>query len=1507
MDGKIAIKKIMLRIALIIGLFVAVFVCIGIFNTVHAEEELENTETIGAEDISDVEQTAPVGSTQFVEKIDAQGKNLVTEPETFENDPEQTASEEDASGDTDTDGTDPGQSGSGGEAGGEQGDGQETVVENAIQKAVDKAWAEAAAGIKELTITVDEGTYNGDISISLDAVPEGMSPEELSNLILYILTKDSFAATNGIIDKTSINSTASGGAVFNGNIMIDGINVVMAGIYCSQNTQITVKDSVTKLYGTVKDDNFNVILENAALFVDAGNGLDTIGISATGENTSNREVTIKGKTANIYIDGGKGSDVYNVDLSAGALGNTGNDGKAVIIVEDQDGGRVHLTGALKDDAVPTVDWKDEDQTAEIDLTNADGKALQIHTQGIEAFTDQMTNKSQVTIKDEDLADGIYNVGTYSFTDFVFNTSQDKVNIKITGSGFLNSLIVKKDDTMTVGTIDGTDINVYLSAKEIIVETSINAANVIIEAYDDDSQISIDVIPDAVPVDKEITASFFDMVSEARVLIREGASINASGSVSLTAATRQPSNMIPLVGGVNVINIKIGNAVIELLGTIEAGGSIKVDASSSVTISASNSILQQFYIPLAVNVSVTEAKVTVGENAKLTAGGDVSLSSNSTVTVTSLSTVGALPISLAVSVVVNDSHVEVLGQVVSENGDISLAAKGTSTVVTRATRTTPITSPTAVNPAQGSSTTTPTGTGSLANQYGGFFAVSVVIQDVDASVKGAGSLTAENGDVTIDSQSTETVNTQAISVGGSEAQNTASSESGEGGIAGIKNKLMGIINDLKESLKGNVTTAKEAANQKLNAVLGNIEGASGNAITIQQNEHGAVTAPARAEVGQTVTVKVTPNTGYKLTGLTYTHLPPGSVSYMTVSIDISRAAYTFEMPAAEITIVATFAKDDSGATTGDDDPGIGSLFEDEEEQSMGLEDLFDEGTSGSQEEQTTPVTPTAIGQFDIENLQKTSLLGTKEGAVISSHIKANAGDNVEVTINPAAEYAFVEGSLKAIYTNTSGKKITYTIPKTSEGKYIFTMPEIKAGTKLTFDATFKSSAGATGGIGSMANKASKAQATGALAVSIVINRNDACIDTDGNVTAGGTLTVNAKADTYANSIANAANFIQPAAGQAPTNPVTGQVETNDGLITGEQKHGIVTISATTNGTVTFESRAELPTEGQNVAVKVTPAEGYKLTAGSLKYTYQTAEGEKTAALLLDNSTKNYYFTIPTGVLEGTQVVISALFEGDTQTITTVRPENLSEGSISAPENANTGQEITVTVTPGTGYKVSEVYYYDTPAAGSTTEANKVVLTADASGAWKFKMPAKNITIKAKFIEKGYAIVLPTNVKVNNGDNRADAGETVTLAPTDASQSLDNVKIEYGYRSMFGVEDDTSIAINYSEEYGEIKFDTVKKSFEVPGTLKDGMIIVVTAGTTTDKAYEVKVEVQKEAGSTSFTDDGIISAPGRVNGGDVMTINVIPNAGYILAPGSLKIEITNAAGTESQLFDVTANAA
>ena len=195
-------------------------------------------------------------------------------------------------------------------------------------------------------------------------------------------------------------------------------------------------------------------------------------------------------------------------------------------------------------------------------------------------------------------------------------------------------------------IQAAEMNVRLKGQVITVKDSIEAVNVMIEAGDDDTLVSTDnplpgSISDKISLGDEMDASVMDIVTNAKIILEKGSNIKAGGSVVMKAVSSQKNNLVPFVEGANIINVKIGNAVISIFGNIEAGGAVEATASSTVNVAASNETLAKYYIPLAAGILVSEARVETGKDSVITAGGDVKLSSISDVTLTTLSTVGAL--------------------------------------------------------------------------------------------------------------------------------------------------------------------------------------------------------------------------------------------------------------------------------------------------------------------------------------------------------------------------------------------------------------------------------------------------------------------------------------------------------------------------------------------------------------------------------------------------------------------------------------------------------------------------------------------------------------------------------------------------------------------------------------------------------------------------------------------------------------------------------------------------
>ena len=187
---------------------------------------------------------------------------------------------------------------------------------------------------------------------------------------------------------------------------------------------------------------------------------------------------------------------------------------------------------------------------------------------------------------------------------------------------------------------------------------------------------------------------------------------------------------------------------------------------------------------------------------------------------------------------------------------------------------------------------------------------------------------------------------------------------------------------------------------------------------------------------------------------------------------------------------------------------------------------------------------------------------------------------------------------------------------------------------------------------------------------------------------------------------------------------------------------ITVAAVENGTVTpSATEAE---EGTVITVTVEPAEGYRLAA--LTYT----DGENTIDIMEALS-----FEMPAA-----DVTINATFElipADTYTITVAAVEN---GTVTpSATEAEEGETITVTVEPAEGYQLAELTY--------TYGDN----TIDIMEALSFEMPAADVTINATFeLIPATQYTVTTTSKPESyygsitGAGSYDEGSTVVLVAT-----------------------------------------------------------------------------------------------------------------------------------------------
>ena len=213
---------------------------------------------------------------------------------------------------------------------------------------------------------MEDGTYSGGLTIGSthtvtntdETTGETTTSEETYNLasdfVLRLVAADAKAD-----DGTLINST--GGAGLGGNINIDDINVLIAGLYFAVDGVVNARSGNVAIYGTKKGDTIHVDLAGgASATIDTGDGNDDITLSGTlGSETGSDDKAVT-------VAGGAGDDVVTVDTSV-ALDTAG---KVSVGVDGGEGAdRLHLTGTMKSDGINTASRVGD--TADITITSSE--------------------------------------------------------------------------------------------------------------------------------------------------------------------------------------------------------------------------------------------------------------------------------------------------------------------------------------------------------------------------------------------------------------------------------------------------------------------------------------------------------------------------------------------------------------------------------------------------------------------------------------------------------------------------------------------------------------------------------------------------------------------------------------------------------------------------------------------------------------------------------------------------------------------------------------------------------------------------------------------------------------------------------------------------------------------------------------------------------------------------------------------------------------------------------
>jgi hypothetical protein len=674
------------------------------------------------------------------------------------------------------------------------------------------------------------------------------------------------------------------------------------------------------------------------------------------------------------------------------------------------------------------------------------------------------------------------------------------------------------------------------------------------------------------------------------------------------------------------------------------------------------------------------------------------------------------------------------------------------------------------------------------------------------------------------------------------------------------------------------------------------------VNIPAFDKGSVTAePTRAEAGATVALTISPDGGYTLKEGTLAVTRAGGGP---VDLNGSGTAYSFTMPDGDVAVAAEF-------------------------------EALPEGTY-----------TVSIGQI-------------QGGTINADPVSAKAGDPVTLTATAAAGYTLKAGTVKVnngeVAVNGSG------------AAYTFTMPEGNVTVTAEFEAiNYSISIGTLSNGGITANKGTATVGTtitltvapaGGYALkagSLKVNNGEVNLSGSGNTytfampAADATVGAEFEAINYSISIADMTNggvtadketataganvslTIAPAAGYQLK---SGFPKVNGGSVGGSgntrtfvMPQGNVTVTAEfeaiiysisiadmTNGSVSADPASAAA--GTVVTLTVTPAEGYRLKAETLK-------ANNGAVAVSAGSGTAHTFTMPQG-----NVTVTAVFEVLPGNLYAVRiDQGITHGRVEADlAEGAAGVTITLTVTPDAGYTLK----------ADSLKVNNGAASLSGTGPYTFAMPAADVTVSAEFTAIVYNVTINslTNGSVTSNPGSATVGTTVSLIVTPAAGyglKADTLKVNNGAVSLSGTGPYTFAMpagnaavsaefekVSYNVTIGNLTNGDISASKQT-ATMGETIILTVTPGT----GYELKTGTLKVNGTITPSPsnaaytfampgaDAVVTAEfelsnyainiaGSVSHGDItankgtakmgetVSLTVTPHTGYALQGGSLKV--------------------
>lgn len=513
----------------------------------------------------------------------------------------------------------------------------------------------------------------------------------------------------------------------------------------------------------------------------------------------------------------------------------------------------------------------------------------------------------------------------------------------------------------------------------------------------------------------------------------------------------------------------------------------------------------------------------------------------------------------------------------------------------------------------------------------------------------------------------------------------------------------------------------------------VDASTGGSVDVTVDDEGV----SEVAYSETVTITVTPDTGYEITTLTVT----GDVSEDEYTVTTNTdGTYSFTMPAEDVTVTVEFALVDYTVTIAECTNGSASIYGSSTTANMGdFVDIITSPNTGYEVDSVTAVgasgtavtvTKTALNGYrftmpadDVTVTVTFKLVDytvtvaeTTNGTATVSKTTANYQDEITITVTPADDYEVKKVSVDTNY-------LVVVTPNT-DGTYSFTMPADNVTVNVTFKLIDHDVTTTTTSNGSYSTDVSTA------------NTGDTVIITT-------SPDIGYEVDTITVTGAVSGDTVTVTAGSSGTYTFTMPSEQVSISVTYKMTDYEVAVIETANGEVSVSS--DTANYGDVVTITATPEAGYKV--GTV-----TVNGTEISGLT---------FTMPAEDVE-----IEVTFVLDDLGLVT---EAVTGGTVEVSESlatAQLGDTVTFTVSASAGYTVAgvSISYYNT--ATGTTEYITDYTYDSSTGTYSFTMPAYAVSITPSYNAIIYTTSETESVTVDHGyytvsSTTATVGQTVYI--------------------------------------------------------------------------------------------------------------------------------------------------